>query len=236
MTNDLGSDEFAARRAAAREALSAIDPHMTGTGDTDPFRRGWFKAVYDTANGDAAKVPWADLAPHPLLAEWLEAAGGAFAGVKALDVGCGLGDNAEALAGAGCYTSAFDLVPSAVNWTRQRFPDSSVDYRVADLFDLPADWRGAFTFVHECYTLQALPEELIARGAAAIAGTLHPGGLALVIARARADGTPRVGPPWPLTRGDLGSFEAAGLQPISIEEIVSDDRPHWRALFAKAVD
>jgi SAM-dependent methyltransferase len=236
MTNDPKSDEFSARRMAAREALSAIDPHVTGVGDADPLRRDWFNAVYDTAAGDPAKVPWADLAPHPLLTEWLRAAGGAFAGVKALDIGCGLGDNAEELAAAGCMTSAFDLVPRAVEWARDRFPATTVDYRVADLFNLPADWRGAFTFAHECYTLQALPEELIVPGAAAIAGALHPGGLALVIARARAEDSTRSGPPWPLTRTNLAAFEAAGLQPISIEERMSEDRLHWRALFAKPIN
>jgi hypothetical protein len=37
------------------------------------------------------------------------------------------------------------------------FPQSAVDYRVADLFDAPSEWRGAFDLVHELYTLQALP-------------------------------------------------------------------------------
>lgn len=236
MTNDCDTDEFAARRAEARQALSAIDPHITGEPNADPKRRAWFDAVYTLADGDAAKVPWANLAPHPLLSEWLNAVGATMNGVRALDIGCGLGDNAEALAAAGCVTSAFDLAPSAVEWAQRRFPASRVEYRAADLFELPPEWRGAFTLAHECYTLQALPEEMIAPAAAAIAGALHPGGLALVIARSRPEDSERVGPPWPLTRSNLAAFEAAGLREIAIEERVSEDRPHWRALFVKPTE
>ena len=92
--------DFAESRARARARLDAIDPHKREGGvDADPHRRDWFEAVYDLAGDDPAGVPWAGLAPHPLLAQWL--AGRSLAGLRALDVGCGLGDNAEALAAAG---------------------------------------------------------------------------------------------------------------------------------------
>jgi hypothetical protein len=43
MTADTPSDpDFAARRAAAREALSAIDPFLNGERQPDPFRKDWF--------------------------------------------------------------------------------------------------------------------------------------------------------------------------------------------------
>jgi len=128
------NDDFAARRAAARKRLDAIDPAKSGRLD-DPYRRDWFRAVYDLAAGDEAAVPWADRQAHPLLRDWL--AGRAMTGLRALDVGCGLGDNAEALAAAGAETTAFDLSENAVVWARRRFPDTRVDYRAADLFDPP---------------------------------------------------------------------------------------------------
>ena len=43
---------------------------------------------------------------------------------------------------------------------RERYPDTAVEYRVADLLDLPADLVGAFDLVIEVSTVQALPPEL----------------------------------------------------------------------------
>ena len=113
------TQDFAARREAARARLDAIDPHKgNGDLDADPLRRDWFEAVYRLAEGDAACVPWGDLASHPLLADWL-AREGSISGLRALDVGSGLGDNAEALAAAGARVSAFDLVDAAIDWAKR---------------------------------------------------------------------------------------------------------------------
>jgi 2-polyprenyl-3-methyl-5-hydroxy-6-metoxy-1,4-benzoquinol methylase len=231
------SEDFEARRARARERLNAIDPaKRPGGASADPRRREWFEAVYALADDDPAAVPWANLAPHPLLAQWL-AGQGRLDGLRAIDVGCGLGDNAEALAAAGARVSAFDLVEVAICWARRRFPRSPVDYRVADLFDLPREWRGAFDLVHELYTLQALPDSLLPQAARALASLLAPGGRLLVIARARDDGQDVAGPPWPLTRAQIESLAAAGLRPEAIEDAAApgDLVRHWRAVFRREV-
>ena len=226
------TDDFAARRAAARQRLDAIDPAKSGKLD-DPYRRDWFRAVYDLAAGDEAAVPWADKAAHPLLQEWLD--GGAPQGLRALDVGCGLGDNAEALAAAGAQTTAFDLSEEAISWAKRRFPQSRVDYRAADLFAPPAEWRQAFDFVHECYTLQALPNRLLPEAGGALASFLKPGGRLLVIARSRPNPAAPNGPPWPLARGDIEGLTAHGLELDSLEELAPPDEPaHWRALYRRA--
>ncbi len=225
------TEDFAARRASARRRLDAIDPARRGD-LSDPYRRGWFRAVYDMADDDPACVPWADLEPHPLLADWLAAQD--VAGLRALDVGCGLGDNAEALASKGASTIAFDLSSAAIEWARRRFPASRVDYRVADLFDAPADWRGGFDLVHECYTLQALPALLLAQAAQSLARFLAPGGRLLVIARAREDGAPPSGPPWPLSSREMEAIAAPGLAMSSIEALTSSgEARHWRAIFQR---
>jgi len=224
---DPSSAEFAARRLAARARLDAMDD----AGASDPYRRTWFEAVYETAGDDPAQIPWADLAPHPLLAAWLAKAGAPARNARALDVGCGLGDNAAAIAAKGWRATAFDLSPRAIRWARSRFP--AIDFTAADLFAPPPDWNGAFDLVHECYTLQALPDAPRAEAMRQIARFVRPGGTLLVIARARDGAGPAAGPPWPLTRDELTRFTTHGLRVEAIEQVPdpTDGKPHWRAVF-----
>jgi len=229
--------DFARRRDAARKRLDALDPaKQPGGADQDPKRRDWFDAVYTLAEGDAANVPWGNLAPHALLLDFL-ARQPRLDGLRALDIGCGLGDNAAALADAGATTTAFDFVPLAVDWARSRFGDKSIQFVAADLFAPPDDWRGAFDFVHETYTLQALPAELLPAARQAVAGFVKPGGRLLVICRARADDQQIDGPPWPLARNDVEAFASCGLELERLEEAASGatGNRHWRALFRKPV-
>jgi len=78
--------------------------------------------------------------------------------------------NAAALARAGYKVTAFDISPHAVAWARDRFADvAGLEFVVADLFAPPEEWREAFDFVHETYTLQSLPVPLRARAFAPLA-------------------------------------------------------------------
>ena len=226
---DPNSAEFAARRLEARARLDAID----AAGASDPYRRAWFEAVYETAGEDPAQIPWADLAPHPLLAAWLAKADAPASGARALDVGCGLGDNAAAVAARGWNVTGFDLSPRATRWAKSRFP--GLQFVAADLFAPPPDWNGVFDLVHECYTLQALPDVARAQAMRQIARFARIGGTLLVIARARDGSGPVAGPPWPLSREEIVSFEAHGLRAEAIEQLPdpSDGKPHWRATFRR---
>jgi SAM-dependent methyltransferase len=228
------SDDFAQRRTSARARLDALDPHKTPGGvEADPLRRDWFEAVYALAERDPAGVPWANLAPHPLLTDWLGAQG-PLRGLRAIDVGCGLGDNALALAKAGAQVTGFDLVAGAIDWARERSPGDAIEFRAADLFAPPPEWRGAFDLVHECYTLQALPESLLPQAALALAGFVAPHGRLLVIARARSEGQEVAGPPWPLTRGQVEALAVDGLTLTSLEDLTFEQGArHWRAVFSR---
>ena len=146
-----GADDFDARRDAARLRINSLAGGKGGDGDV---RRDWFDAVYRNAGDDAAAVPWADLHAKPVLTEWLSRHPGD--GRTAIDVGCGRGDNGEALASAGYVATGFDVSERAVAWARQRFPQSSVHYAAADLFAPPPAWLGAFDLVNEVYIVQAL--------------------------------------------------------------------------------
>ena len=176
-------------------------------------RIAFFEAVYKQADGDQTQIPWATEAAKPEILDWLSR-NPAKPNSRAVDVACGLGENAEALSEAGYQTLAFDVSAEAINWAQTRYPDSKVDYHVADMFDLPADF-GQFDLVHECYTLQSLPDALREPAFAAIARLVSPGGTLLVYARVRPDGTSWDDVPWPVMLGEFKAFEKAGLTLVS---------------------
>ena len=179
-----------------REALSAGRP------------AGWFEPLYAAAEAGEAEVPWDDREPNPLLVGW--AAGRRGDGRRAVVVGAGLGDDAEFVAGLGFDTVAFDVSATAMRLARRRFPASAVDYRAADLLDLPREWRGGFDLVVEAWTVQALPPSLRDAAIAAIRGLLARGGTLVAIADAYEGDD--AGPPWPLTRGQMESFAAGDVR------------------------
>ncbi len=231
-----GDPDFDARRMTARQRLD----ELTGAIGGDPeARQDWFNAVYQHAAGDPAGVPWARLEPHELLRDWLAGGkpGGVVAsGLRALDVGCGLGDNAEALAAAGLDVTAFDLSETAVHWAQSRFPTSSVTYLAGDLFAPPLDWMQGFDLVHECYTLQALNGAERAEAASRIAAFVAPAGHLLVVTRSNLTGQPADGPPWPLVEDEVTALTDHGLTLVDLEHhTVTRDRdiPHIRALFRR---
>jgi SAM-dependent methyltransferase len=190
----------------------------------DPL--GWFEALY--AEGDASKIPWADQKVNPNFEAWLRQKQLQGRGRKALKVGCGLGDDAEQLAELGFGVTAFDISPTAIDWCRRRFPQSKVRYLVQDLFQAPEEWKGAFDFVLESYTLQVLLPDLRKAAIQSISRFVAPGGMLLVIARGRIPEEPKGEMPWPLVREELKEFEAYGLQEVNFEEYVDKEDPPVR--------
>jgi ubiquinone/menaquinone biosynthesis C-methylase UbiE len=186
---------------------------------------GWFDEVYKAAGDDPTKIPWADQEPNPWLVEWLERERPEAKGSTAVVVGSGLGDDAEELSRRGFEVTGFDISPTAIEWARRRFPESAVEYRIADLFDLPPLMERAFDFVFEAYTLQPLPEGIRGTAIATVASLVAPGGSLLIVSRGRENHEPVAGPPpWPLSRAELEGFEHAGLLQDSFEEWMDDTR------------
>ena len=82
--------------------------------DGDPL--GWFDDLYKRAGGNFETIPWADRAVNPHLAAWCEREGLPRPGERVVVVGCGLGDDAEYLAGLGAVVTAFDISETAIDW------------------------------------------------------------------------------------------------------------------------
>ena len=202
----------------------------SGDGD-DPL--AWFERLYSQVEDGAAVAPWDRGGPHPLIAEWADARALDGTGRRALVIGAGLGQDAEYLSSRGFDTTAFDLAATAIKLAAQRFPGSRVDYRVADLLEPPAAWRGAFDLVLESLTVQSMPPELHEAAIARVGELVAPGGTLLVVATGRDEDAAAAGPPWPLTRAEIDAFAAGGLEVERIEELRDASVFRWRAQYRR---
>jgi SAM-dependent methyltransferase len=198
---------------------------------------GWFDVLYKEAEAGKSIVPWADRGANPGLIEFWKANPQTTEGKKALVIACGLGDDAEQLAAWGFATTAFDISETAIRTARARFPQSEVNYRVADLFQPPAEWEQKFDFVFEANTVQALPKEIRARAIERIAAFVRTGGRLLAIVRGREANEPEGELPWPLSRAEMNEFVRAGLTVESFEEYFDNEEPparRFRGLYTRS--
>jgi len=190
-----------------RERVQQIQTEFAERGDAT----GWFDALYKESAGDPQKIPWADLEPNPYFKQWAEANDLKGGGRKALVVGCGLGDDANYLHELGFKVTAFDLSPTAIEWAKKLYPSDEITFEVANLFEPPRGWLGAFDLVLEIYTIQPLPIEMRVDAIDAVARFVNDSGEVVVVTRGRDDDEPLDAVPWPLSRKDLSRFEANGL-------------------------
>lgn len=188
---------------------------------------GWFEELYRSVDGDWTKIPWTKLEPNPHLVAWL-AANPPGKDRTCLVVGCGLGDDAEALAAAGYEVTAFDIAPTAIEVAKRRFAKGTVRYEVADALAPPASWAGRFGLIFESYTLQALPEAPRLVAIEALTRCVAPGGRVLVVCRGRVEEPPASHIPFPLLREDLSGFVTHGLVERSFEDYYDDEDPPVR--------
>jgi SAM-dependent methyltransferase len=180
------------------------------------------------------------LTTHPYLQDWLddyapsgsrsEAPAVATASPSALVIGCGLGDDAEALQARGFQVSAFDISPTAIAWCRRRFPYSSVNYFVADLLALEPSLNQAFDLVVESRNIQALPLSVRSQVIKSIGQLVAMEGTLLVITRFRDTDAQPDGPPWSLSDKELAQFQKLGLQEIRRDGSVEEDNDSIKRL------
>jgi 2-polyprenyl-3-methyl-5-hydroxy-6-metoxy-1,4-benzoquinol methylase len=181
---------------------------------------GWFEKLYAEAQGDLNAIPWADRGVNHWLVDWVEKSQLDLRDLHILVVGCGLGDDAEYLAQLGAKVTAFDLSQTAIDWCHQRFPDSQVNYQVADLFTTPADWKLSFDLVIEIYTIQALPANIRPNAIDCISHFVAPNGKLLVVCRGRNPEDACENLPFPLTQDELTRFTTTGLTQVSFEDFI----------------
>jgi 2-polyprenyl-6-hydroxyphenyl methylase / 3-demethylubiquinone-9 3-methyltransferase len=101
-------------------------------------------------------------------------------GARLLDVGCGGGLLAEALARAGATVTGIDLAPAMIDAARSHAAASSlrIDYRVAGAESLAADQPAAFDVVTCMELLEHVPDP--AAMLASLAELVRPGGQVFV--------------------------------------------------------
>ncbi|MBD2043405.1 class I SAM-dependent methyltransferase [Microcoleus sp. FACHB-672] len=193
----------------------------------------WFEVLYFEAKSGKAAIPWADLKANPNLVQWLNVNEIQGEGKTALKVGCGLGDDVEELCRRGFNVIGFDISPSAIEWCRNRFPNSTAKYIVTDLLNAPSKWNQSFDFVLESYTLQVLPSSLRQKAISQIASFVASGGQLLVVSRGR-DNTDDPGQmPYPLTKNEIMQFVETGLILINFEDYFDEESPPVRRFRAE---
>jgi hypothetical protein len=187
---------------------------------------GWFDQLYTAAERGEALVPWTRGQPQSDLVTWAAEHPGE--GRRALVVGSALGDDPEVLSAAGWAVTGFDVAPTAVKAARARFPESTVDYVVADLLKPPGKWHQAFDLVVEIMNIQAMPRDFRPAALTSLAGFVAPGGTAVVseVAEESTDVETWVSPPWPFNRAEIESIAQDGLRLVTLGT-VRDGARYW---------
>lgn len=195
-----------------------------------PRALGW-QARYEES--PAEKLPWFHDRLDEDFARALDALG--IEGGRALDLGCGPGTQAIALAGRGFAVTACDVAPAAIDGARARAEECgvAVDFRIADAttvrFDAPFDLvidRG----VLHCFDDPAQRTRYIE----SIRAALRPGGVLLLKCFSHEEQREE-GPPCRFAPEQLRAFFADGftverIEPARFAGTMEGEQP--KALFA----
>lgn len=218
--------------------MSDFDPiaykKMVQTYQKNDNPLGWFDSIYTDAEGDYKSVFWADLAPNPYLVSWLKTHQEVQGRKRAIVVGCGVGDDAEALSAFGYDVIAFDISSEAIRLCKNRYPQSKVKYSVENLFDYPQKWRNNFDLVYECNTIQVLPDKYRIQARDAMVSFLDEDAFILVSCRSRNEGDQLDDIPLPLDKKEIDGFVKCQLKEKSFLAYDDDNSvPHFFATYQK---
>ena len=156
---------------------------------------------------------------------------------RACVIGCGVGDDAEALSEFGFEVTAFDISVTAIELCKNRYKDTKVNYVVADLFDYPKEWFEKFNVVYECNTIQVLPGDYRIKARIAMSSLICKDGYILVSCRSRNESEKENAIPLPLTKGEMDEFvNSDKLKEISF--LAYDDEqipsvPHFFGIYQR---
>lgn len=153
-------------------------PAATPTANADSVELGKFEAVaarFWDSHGEFRPLHLL----NPVRTRYI-AARAPLAGARVLDVGCGGGLLAEALAALGASVTGIDLAPGMIEVARLHAAESAlrIDYRLAGAEELAAATPGAFDVVTCMEMLEHVPEP--AAMVATLASLTRPGGALFV--------------------------------------------------------
>lgn len=146
------------------------------------------------------ETPWEKGRPHPGLVDFLKE-NGPLAG-EIFVPGCGSGQDARALSGAGNHVLGVDIAEQAIENANTRPKVAGEEYLQADLFSLPAslDHRFDWIFEHTCFC--AIDPALRERYVETIVRLLKPDGELLAIFFINPDHDEE-GPPYRVSTTEL---------------------------------
>ena len=164
------------------------------------------------------EVFWDKGVPSPPMKQYLERR---VVRGRALVPGCGRGHEVALAVEHGLDGTGLDIAATGVAEARALYPPLAERFVTGDLFDPPAEMRGAFDVVLEHTCMSALPPAMRADYRRGIDLTLRRGGLLIGVWFINPALDPgEEGPPFPFSVADLTALFAEGYE--IVEDYVPD--------------